>query len=108
MARLEDLTEGAQVAGILPNLLVTVVAVKWHGTSVVELTYKDPAGKLDHELLYRDREPDLVVATSELPWSFAADGATLRLVSDAAPIHRSHLFDPLLAVHTSQVEPLPH
>ena len=39
MARLEDLARGAAVGGIMPNSLVTVVDVKWHGTSVIKLTY---------------------------------------------------------------------
>jgi hypothetical protein len=44
MARLEDLTKGAQVKGILPERLVAVVDAKWHGSSVIELTYKDGEG----------------------------------------------------------------
>ena len=41
MARLEDLKQGANVNGILPNQQVTVVNVNWFGTSVIELTYRD-------------------------------------------------------------------
>src|SRR5579859_7867190 len=108
MARLEDLTRGALVRGILPDGPVTVVDVKWHGTAVVELTYKDAAGKADSELIYRDREPSLAVVTAGQPWAFDADGAKLRLVSEAYRIRLAHLFDPLLAVHTSLVDPLPH
>ena len=37
-----------------------------------------------------------------------ADGHTFRLVSEAKRIHLAYLFDPLLAVHTSLVQPLPH
>ena len=59
MARLEDLTRGAAVKGILPDGLVTVVDVKWHGSAVAELTYKDASGRLGSELLYRDREPTI-------------------------------------------------
>ena len=39
---------------------------------------------------------------------FDGDGALFRLVSEAQRIHLAHLFDPVLAVHTSVVEPLPH
>jgi hypothetical protein len=60
MARLEDITRGASVKGVLPDGLVTIVDVKWHGSDVVELIYRDTAGKLGSELLYRDREPDLM------------------------------------------------
>src|SRR5206468_10219051 len=42
------------------------------------------------------------------PWSFDGKGARFRLVSEAHRIRLAHLFDPVLAVHTSLVEPLPH
>ncbi|MFN0052907.1 MAG: helicase-related protein [Planctomycetales bacterium] len=108
MARLEDITRGASIQGILPEALVTVIDVKWIGSVAIELTYKDPAGQLGHELLYREREPTLEVATAGQPWSFDGDGAHFRLVSEANRIRLAHLFDPLLAVHTSLVDPLPH
>jgi len=40
MARLEDLTRGAQLKGIRADGPVEVIDVKWHGTSAAELTYK--------------------------------------------------------------------
>src|SRR6185503_16380513 len=108
MARLEDLTRGAAVKGILPDCLVTVVDVKWYGSAAIELTYKDPSGKPDVLLLYRDREPTLEVVQNGSPWSFDGDGKLFRLVSEAHRINLAHLFDPLLAIHTSMVDPLPH
>jgi SNF2 family DNA or RNA helicase len=108
MARLEDLTRGASVKGVLPDGLVTVVDVKWIGTIAIELTYKGSTGRLGNELLYRDREPTLEVVTTGRPWSFDGDGGMFRLVSEAHRIGLAYLFDPLLAVHTSLVEPLPH
>ena len=108
MVRLEELTKGTQVKGILPNSLVTIVDAQWHGSDVVELTYKDASGSLGHELVFRDREPILEIVTEGQPWSFTANGANFRLVSEAYRIRLAHLFDPLLAVHTSLVEPLPH
>ena len=41
-------------------------------------------------------------------WSFDADGALLRLVTEANRIKLAHYFDPYLAIHTSLVDPLPH
>lgn len=108
MARLEELTRGASVKGVLPDGLVSVVDVKWIGTVAVELTYKDSAARLGSELLYRDREPTLEIAQVGRPWSFDGDGALFRLVSEANRIRLAYLFDPLLAVHTSLVDPLPH
>ena len=108
MARLEELRPGAAVRGVLPDALVTVISVNWYGDNVIELTYKDAQGKPGIELLYRDREPTLTVAEAGRPWSFDADGGLLRLVSEAYRIRLAHLFDPVLAVHTSLVDPLPH
>ncbi len=108
MAMLEDLTRGAAVKGILPDCLVTVIDVKWYGSAAIELTYKDPAGKPSVVLLYRDREPTLEICETGRPWSFDGDGKLFRLVSEAHRINLAHLFDPLLAIHTSMVDPLPH
>lgn len=108
MARLEDLTRGATVKGILPESLVTIVDVQWHGSTVAEVIYKDASGRLGSELIYRDREPSLEVVTQGAPFTFDGDGAQFRLASEARRISLAHLFDPLLAIHTSLVEPLPH
>ncbi|GIW42731.1 MAG: RNA helicase [Candidatus Binatia bacterium] len=108
MARLEELERGVAVRGILPDRLVTVVDVKWYGNSVVQITYKDAEGRLGSELIYRDREATLEVVSQGAPFTFNGDGAQFRLASEAYRIRLAHLFDPLLAIHTSMIEPLPH
>lgn len=108
MAALEDIKPNCAVRGVLPNAIVTVVSVQWFGAGAIELTYKDATGKVANELIYRDREADLEVVEEGRSWSFDGDGALFRLVSEAQRIHLAHLFDPVLAVHTSVVEPLPH
>ncbi|MFH1833790.1 MAG: helicase-related protein, partial [bacterium] len=105
---LEDLRPDAAVRGILPDAMVTVVSVAWHGSDVLTLVYRAPDGKVADEILYRDDEPRLEIVKVGRPWSFDGDGALFRLVSEAHRIHLAHLFDPVLAVHTSLVDPLPH
>ncbi len=51
MPRLEDLKEGATVKGVRPDGPITIINVKWHGDSVVELTYKDSSGRPGNELM---------------------------------------------------------
>jgi superfamily II DNA or RNA helicase len=106
--KLEDLTPDAAVRGILPDSLVTVVNVTWHGSEALTLVYRIPRGGVDEEILYRHDEPRLEIVESGRPWSFDGDGALFRLVSEAHRIRLAHLFDPVLAVHTSLVDPLPH
>jgi len=106
--KLEQLQPNASIRGILPDALVTVVNAQWFGSEALELTYKTAAGKVANELLYRHDEPRLELVEQGRPWSFDGDGALFRLVSEAQRIRLAHLFDPVLAVHTSNVEPLPH
>ena len=97
----------APSAACIPTALVTVVSVQWFGSEALELTYKTPAGTVADELLYRQDENRLEVVAQGRPWSFDGDGALFRLVSEAQRIRLAHLFDPLLAIHTSVVDLLP-
>ena len=106
--KLEELEANVVVRGILADELVTVVNVQWFGSEAIELMYKTSTGKVANELLYRDDEPRLEIVKVGRPWSFDGDGALFRLVSEAQRIRLAYLFDPLLAVHTSLVDPLPH
>ncbi len=106
MSRLEDLQPNVAVRGILPDTLITVVSTQWFGTEALELTYKTPTGNVANELLYRDDEPRLDVVELGRPWSFDGDGGLFRLVSEVQRIRLAHIFDPILAVHTSVVDPL--
>ncbi len=107
-AQLEDLVPGVRVHGVLPDRAVSVVQVDWHGTSAVTLTYRDDQGSVDQEILYRDAESRLAIEETTRAWSFDGDGKLFRLVSEALRIRLAHLFDPYLAVHTSNIDPLPH
>ena len=106
--KLEDLTPNASVNGIRADAPVTAIHVRWHGADALTLTYRLAAGGVAEEILYREDEARLELAEQSRPWRFNGDGATYRLVAEAHRIRLAHLFDPLLAVHCSLVEPLPH
>ncbi|MEM1180374.1 MAG: helicase-related protein [Acidobacteriota bacterium] len=108
MTRLEDIKPKISLRGVLPGTLVSVVAVEWRGDDAIELTFKTTEGRLDSEVLYRQDEARIEVAEEGRSWSFDGDSSVFRLASEALRIRLAHLFDPVLAVHTSLVEPLPH
>lgn len=108
MARLEDITIGTSVTGLAGGSSVSVVAVKWHGTNAMTVTFRNASGNVAEQILYREDEERLNVVDGSLPWSFDADANLLRLTSEAYRINLAHIFDPYLAVHTSAIEPLPH
>lgn len=108
MARFEELKRGALVRGVSPSGIITVIDLKWHGDSAVELTYKEDTGTVHSKLLFRDSEPTLEIVQPGVVWGFNADANMMRLVSEAYRIRLAYLFDPHLAVHTSLLDPLPH
>ena len=65
-------------------------------------------GKLRERMLFRTDEAKLSLAEAGRPWAFDAQGEDFKLVVEAYRISLAHLFDPMRAVHTSNVEPLPH
>jgi SNF2 family DNA or RNA helicase len=48
------------------------------------------------------------VALADRPWSFDGNGDDFKLAVEAKRIDLAFLFDPMMAVHTSTVQPLPH
>jgi hypothetical protein len=108
MSRLEDLTPGARVSGLVPGEVVEVVAARWAGSRSVVLTYRTPSGRVDEQVVYREAESLLFIGEPGRAWSFDGDGGLFRLVAEARRIRLAYLFDPRLAVHLSLIEPLPH
>lgn len=108
MIVLEALKAGTSLTGIEPTWVVTVVAVVPIGEGAVQVIYKTPEGVLKDRLLTRADEPNIGVATEERPWAFDGNGEDFKLAVEAKRIDLAFLFDPMMAVHTSNVDPLPH
>jgi superfamily II DNA or RNA helicase len=106
--KLEELRPFTQVLGLSAEGPALILALRWYGSEAVEVTYKETSGRVQQTILYRGDEAKLSAAGAASPWAFDGDGATFRLVAEAQRIRLAHLFDPLLALHTSNVEPLPH
>lgn len=108
MLRLEELTIGQPIKGLEPSLITKIVAVVAISDDAKQVIYQAADGILKERLITRIDEPNLSIATSERPWSFDGDGELFKLVVEAKRIDLAFLFDPMMAVHTSNVEPLPH
>jgi superfamily II DNA or RNA helicase len=106
--KLEDVTPGAQLVGIVADAPVAVVGAQWVGSNAVQLTYRTADGRLGDRILYRDHEPRLSLLTTSTAYDFSADPAAFKLAAEALRIRMAGRFDPMLAVQTSDLEPLPH
>jgi len=105
---LEDLAPGSFLIGLEPSAVATVVAVVPIAEGAVQVIYKTPDGALKDRLLGRADEDGIAIATEERPWAFDGDGEAFKLAVEAKRIDLAFLFDPMMAVHTSNVDPLPH
>lgn len=108
MLKLEDIKKDAEIRGIQAEEIVRIVQVEPVGDAAITVYYKDSQGKLGEQMLFRPDEPRLELATAGRPWAFDAPGAEFKLGLEAHRITQAALFDPMMAVHTSNVEPLPH
>lgn len=108
MLRLEDLRKDAAVNGLEPGQLVRIISTDPVGENALTVYYKTADGQVKEQMLFRSSEPSLSLAEAGRPWAFDAPGEEFKLATEAYRIDLAYLFDPMMAVHTSNVEPLPH
>lgn len=104
---LEELKPGIRIDGLIPAQVVTVIFAQWHGIDALELTYKTNDGVLGQQVVFRKDQDTLTVAQSGSR-AFDANATDFKMVAEAQRITMAGLFDPMLAVATSDVRPLPH
>ncbi len=105
---LSELTPGLSLVGLEPGIVVTLETVYGATDNAVNVVYRLPNGSPRIRLLTREDEGTFSVATTERPWSFSGDAAAFQLACEAKRMDLAFLFDPMMAVHTSNVQPLPH
>ncbi len=108
MLALADLKPGQSVVRLEPDVVATLVAVLPIGPEAVRVIYSTPDVPVKGRMLVPADEASLALATEGRPWSFDGDGAAFQLTCEARRIDLAFLFDPMMAVHTSNVEPLPY
>ena len=104
---LEELKPGMRIAGLEPDSSVEIIAVQSHGPNHVGIYFRTPAGELLERMLHRREVAQLSVATSGARAFDSAPG-DFKMVAEAQRMTFGGLVDPMLAVATSEVEPLPH
>lgn len=108
MLKLEEIKNNAAISGLEPGHVVRIVTTEPVGDNALTVYFKTSDGKLLERMLFRTDEAKLSLAEAGRPWAFDASGEEFKLAAEAWRINLAHLFDPMMAVHTSNVEPLPH
>ncbi|WOS64269.1 helicase-related protein [Sinorhizobium fredii] len=107
MNKFEEIKPGSRIKGLDAEGIAEIVSVSRFGSDAMNLVFR-VGGKVAERLLYRGEEAGFEFLSGGRPYAFDADGALLRLASEAYRIRLAHLFDPYLAVSASQIEALPH
>lgn len=98
--KLEELKPGLRIDGLIPAEVITVIAAQWHGTDALELTYKNSAGRLGQQVVFR-KDQDKLSTAQNGSRAFDAAASDFKLVAEAQRISLAGLFDPMLAVATA-------
>lgn len=106
--QLTDISSGQTLSGVEPHQNVSVMAAVPIGENSYQLLYRTPDGAIKERLVNPTEADTFALATTERPFAFDGDGAAFQLACEAKRIDLAFLFDPMMAVHTSNVEPLPH
>jgi superfamily II DNA or RNA helicase len=106
--KISDLTTGSWAHGLAGEGAVEILLVEPHGDTAATVTWRDANGRTDSRLVYEDDLARLKVEAAGRNWTFDADADEFLLASEARRLSMAHLFDPLLAVNASAIDPLPH
>jgi superfamily II DNA or RNA helicase len=107
LTNLEDIQQDLRVAGVIPGESVRVLGVQQQGPDAIAVTYEAADGSLGRRVLGRDAEDSVsIVAAAARPLD--ADAQSYKLVAECQRIRLAGLADPMLAVTTSDIQPLPH
>ncbi|EFM48575.1 helicase C-terminal domain protein [Corynebacterium matruchotii ATCC 14266] len=106
---LDQLRDGQRVRGIVPNQTVTIKHVDRLDDVTAEVIYCDEAGHYSPVILTPDRlaRVEIVTESGDIP-AFDGNADDFRLVAEALRITYAARHDPMVAVNSSDVDPLPH
>ncbi len=97
-----------QMSDIEPSAVVRVLSADPHCENAVTLVYEADDERLSERVPFRSNESDLSIASGGRQWSLGAGGADFKLATETYLINLAHLSDSMMAVHASNVAPLPH
>ena len=106
---LGGITPGTRLSGLVGRENVEVISVHAVGESASEVIFRDSAGTIDSRVLSaEDLDHLVIVDTDGQQTNYDADPREFMLAAEALRIKNAALYDPMAAVSSSNIEPLPH
>ncbi|MCF8610755.1 DUF3883 domain-containing protein [Gordonia sp. HY285] len=108
IASFSELHAGQRLSGRWRDT-VDLIAVTASGDNAATLVVRDLRLGVREELVFADDLPRIVIETTSVAsWTFDADPAAFRIATEALRISKTAAHDPMAAVGTSDISPLPH
>ncbi|GAB2628451.1 helicase-related protein [Nocardioides ginkgobilobae] len=106
MIRLNELYPGDWVTGLIGEP-IEVVRVQWELDDAVLLTFRTRRGDVQESLVFADQE-DKLNRVTEGGATSRIEVRTWKIAAEALRLQHAALIDPMLAVSSSTLQPLPH
>lgn len=105
---IEDIRPNLYLENLSPGEVAKVLYVAPAGTDAVRVVYETPSLGVRDRQVFRSDAAGMRIADTLVPWSFSSPGKEFALALEAFRIKLADCFDPMMAVHASTIEPLPH
>ena len=106
---LATLRAGQRLRGLVLGQTVTLIAIDPIDEGLVEVFYRDDLGRSGARTITdADAENFEIAADFDSAPAYTADPDDFRLAAEALRIKYAALYDPMVAVNSSDVDPLPH
>lgn len=106
---LVTLRAGQRLRGVVQGQVVTLIAVEPVDAELAEVFYRDDSGRNGERMITdADVARFEIVGDFDAAPAFDADPGEFRLAAEALRIKYAALYDPMAAVNSSNVDPLPH
>ncbi|MDN5749578.1 MAG: DEAD/DEAH box helicase, partial [Pseudonocardia sp.] len=105
---LAGVVPGVRVEGLASAGAVQVVAVERYGDTAANVVYRTGDGLMDQRVVLIGQADGIRIAAEQARVRFDGDAGLFRLGMEAQRIDMAARFDPMIALATSDLEPLPH
>ena len=105
---LRDIKQGIRIRGLCTGEDVSVISTVPFDSGAMTVIYQKSDGPLGQRLVYPADAECMSNVSEQERFDFSANPEIFKLVAEAQRIKLAYLFDPYIAVNTSNVMPLPH
>jgi superfamily II DNA or RNA helicase len=103
-----DLKQKSLISGVIPGQVVELVQADQISEDIVMVYFKDEKGQILSNSYTLQEISKFAVVTGLSKFTFDANGDDFKLTTEAMRMQLAGLFDPMAAVNSSDLEPLPH